>query len=447
MFRGIESKPIDQNDTNEDALSWLGHLSATLPLEFIDAALQDCGVARLRGRKISAPALVWLIVGLALCRRLSVRDVLRKLELPDPPTDSAICQRRESLGEMPLRHLFLAAARAWCAERQPAAAGLPVRIVDGTTMRLADSPDIVAAFGRPAGNPANAPAAWPQARIVTLLAADSRIVRAAEIGAFGESESALFERLLLTPGLEPSLLVLDRGFASWVTVARCQQAGHQVLVRGKTTLGAGAKVVQTNAPGDEWIEVQLSQKGKARLPGVTETWRVRRVLWSEPGHRDKTLLTTVPPEELSAQDLIEQYRGRWEIEVAFDEMKTHMLEDMPTLRSRSVARVRQEIWAHLLAYNLVRVVMARAAGQAGLPPQRMRFRLSLVMVRDFLQAAWYATPGSIPRLYAGLLRDIAADPLPPRRKRTVPREAKCHTRRYPVKVVKPASTAPSPTQT
>src|SRR5215471_15626500 len=72
------------------------------------------------------------------------------------------------------------------------------------------------------------------------------------------------------------------------------------------------------------------------------------------------------------------YHDRWELELAFDELKTHTLERAEALRSKAPTRVEQEVWGLLLAYNLVRIVMSRAAPRAGVPPLRLSYRHALL---------------------------------------------------------------------
>src|SRR4029077_2590257 len=64
------------------------------------------------------------------------------------------------------------------------------------------------------------------------------------------------------------------------------------------------------------------------------------------------------------------YHERWELELAFDYLKTHTCECAEARRSKAPARVEQELWGLLLAYNLVRLVMSRAAPRARVPPVR-----------------------------------------------------------------------------
>jgi hypothetical protein len=110
-----------------------------------------------------------------------------------------------------------------------------------------------------------------------------------------------------------------------------------------------------------------------------------------------------------------------------------MLASIP-LRSKSVDRVRQEIWGLLIAYNLIRLEMERAAGAAGVPPTRISFVAVFRMICG--EWLWCAgtSPGAIPRHLRRLREDISLCVLPPRRReRSYPRAVKIKMSNYPRK--------------
>jgi IS4 transposase len=72
-----------------------------------------------------------------------------------------------------------------------------------------------------------------------------------------------------------------------------------------------------------------------------------------------------------AAELVALYHERWELELGFDEVKTHTLERAEALRSKTPARVTQEVWGLALGYNLVRLAMARVAARASVAPTRV----------------------------------------------------------------------------
>ena len=132
-----------------------------------------------------------------------------------------------------------------------------------------------------------------------------------------------------------------------------------------------------------------------------------------------------------AAELAALYHERWELELAFDELKTHTCERVEALRSKAPARVEQEVWGLLLAYNLVRLVMTRAAPRARVPPLRLSYRYALLAVRAFWHAAWDTSPGTLPRRLEALLDELALFVLPARRPRRYPRAVKLKMSNYP----------------
>jgi hypothetical protein len=132
--------------------------SDTLDGAWITQALTSTGTATIRRRKLPAEYVVWIVIGMGLLRDRSIREVVRHLDLVLPAagegrqtvSGSAIVQARERLGPNPLAALFAQSAAMWC----PAAAdsdrwrGLAVLGVDATTLRVPDTPENEAAFGR-----------------------------------------------------------------------------------------------------------------------------------------------------------------------------------------------------------------------------------------------------------------------------------------------------------
>ena len=92
------------------------------------------------------------------------------------------------------------------------------------------------------------------------------------------------------------------------------------------------------------------------------------------------LTSLLDPEEYPAAEIVALYHERWEIELGYDEIKTHMLARQETIRSKTPQGVRQEIWGIAIAYNLVRLEMERAADEAKVEPTRISFVYALSLV-------------------------------------------------------------------
>jgi hypothetical protein len=170
-------------------------------------------------------------------------------------------------------------------------------------------------------------------------------------------------------------------------------------------------------------------------PHLPATLRVRAIRYRRPGFRPQLLLTSgLDPVAFPAADVVALYHHRWEIELGFDELKTHPLEREESLRSKTPARIRQEVWGLALGYNLVRLAMARVAETAGVPPTRVSFRHAVQFMRLFWLPAWTASPGVLPRRLDALDEDLALLILPERRApRRYPRAVKIKMSGYPSK--------------
>src|SRR5262249_46363566 len=99
-----------------------------------------------------------------------------------------------------------------------------------------------------------------------------------------------------------------------------------------------------------------------------------RVRVEQPGFRVRTLIvatTLLDPDEFPKEDLAQLYRARWHGELDMRSLKQSL--QMDVLRCKTPEIVRKEIWAHVLAYNLVRTIMTQAAAGRGIEPRSICF--------------------------------------------------------------------------
>jgi len=101
----------------------------------------------------------------------------------------------------------------------------------------------------------------------------------------------------------------------------------------------------------------------------------------------RLLSTILDPDEASAVELAAAYTQRWEIEVAFDELKTYQRGPRTVLRSKFPDLVMQEIWGHLCCHYAIRSLMSAAAEHAGHGPDRVSFVVALRITRASLAHA------------------------------------------------------------
>jgi len=439
----------------EEALSSVPHVlpdsfeqfSRHLERDWIDDALIVGGTATLRRRRLPKEQTIWLLLGMALMRNESVERVatLLGVALPsrtdEPVAKSALPQARQRLGDGPLEYLFGASALAWSRRSIDAHRykGLGVYVVDGTTQRVPDTAENWKAFGGSEGNGARAGSAYPTVRLVALMAARSHVLAAMCFDAYEVGEVTLARRLWdeLPPN---SLTLVDRNFLIAADLNRLTGDGSNRHFMTRAKSNTQLRTVKRLGRNDALVEIELSTATRRREPELPEKWMARAITYQRKGFKPSILLTSlVDAEKYPARELVELYHERWEIELAYDEIKTHMLAREEAIRSRTPQGVRQELWAIGLAYNLVRVEMERVADEAGVEPTRISF----VNALSFICHAWIVwstppvAPGRIPAAVTDLRQRLRHLLLPERRpERAYPRVVKIKMSNYDKKWVK-----------
>jgi hypothetical protein len=420
--------------------------SRHLDPSWIGQALRATGTATVRRRKLPAEYVVWIVVGMGLFRDRSIQEVVRHLDLVLPDdglpsgrgtvTGGAVAQARDRLGDQPLALLFSQTARHWAAlsAEEHRWRGLGVYGVDGSQLRVADTEENEAAFGRPRSG--RGQAGYPQLRLVALMVLRSHLLADLVVGPCSDSEAklarSLWERLP-----DSSLTVVDRGFISYPVFHQIQSQGRQRhwLTRAKANLQWTVR--KRLGPHDHLVDLPIHRSARRAHPELPESLPARAVRYQRRGFRPQTLLTSLlDPVAYPAADIRDLYHERWELELGFDEVKTHTLEREEALRCRAPGRVRQELWGLALGYNLVRLEMERVARGVGLPPRRLSYRHTLKLIRNFWITAWAASPGMLPRRLETLHEELALLILPERRPRGFPRAVKIKMSNYPLKAAK-----------
>lgn len=330
--------------------------------------------------------------------------------------------------------LFTVSASHWAhdsARRHPWR-GLALYGVDGTTLRVPDSPDNAATFGYSSG--ARGQSGYPLVRAVALMALRSHLLASVAFGPYKTSEIAYAKDLW--PSIpNNSLTLVDRGFFSAAILIHLSRDGkdRHWLLRAKKNLRW--RIIKKLGSNDALVQMNVSHEARKKDPSLPKTWLLRAVGYQRKGFRPETLLTSLlDPVAYPAAELADLYHERWELELGFDEVKTEMLDREEAIRSRSASGVRQELWGLLLAYNLVRLEMERAADDAGLPPTRLSFIACMRLICDEWLWCAIASPGSIPKHLRALRASLKTLLLPPRRShRRYPREVKIKMSNYPRK--------------
>jgi Transposase DDE domain/Insertion element 4 transposase N-terminal len=349
---------------------------------------------------LPARVVAYFAVGMALHSEGSYEEVLGLLtdglawSLPDAaplklPSKSAIFQARERLGGEPVKALFDRVAAPLAVVGTPGAwlAGRRLVAIDGTCLDVADSVVNAEWFGRPGVNKGER-AAFPQARVIGLAECATHAIFDAVVGAYTTGENTLARDLI--DRLEPGMLLLaDRGFCGFPLWQRAAATGADLLWRARSDMKPTP--IETFDDGTWLAEFRPSgNAGRHAEPLI-----IRVIDYSiDDGRGDvgpyRLFTTLIDPVEAPAAELAFAYAQRWEIELAFDELKTHQRGSKAVLRSKSPALVEQEIWGHLCCHYAIRTLMFAAAHDADVDPDRVSFtaalriaRRSIAQARDF----------------------------------------------------------------
>src|SRR5208337_4089433 len=234
------------------------------------------GTATVRRRKLPAEWVVWIVIGMGLFRDRSIQEVVHHLDLVLPAksggtqrgiaTSSAVVQARDRLGAAPLATLFEQTATCWAKASAHASRwrGLAVYGVDGSALRVADTPDNDQAFGRP-GTSRGGAAGYPQLRLVALMVLRSHLLAGMSLGPWSAGETALAEPLWARLP-DHSVTILDRGFLSYALLHRLATSGRERhwLIRAKSNLTWRTR--RRLGPNDQLVEIAPSRPTRRAHP-------------------------------------------------------------------------------------------------------------------------------------------------------------------------------------
>jgi hypothetical protein len=390
----------------------IGVLASSVPRDAVDEAVAACGKqARRSDGKLPPHVMVYFAMAMALFADEDYEEVLARLAEPlmrwgcwdadwQMPGSGGITQARQRLGPQPLERLFGEVARPVCEvlTRGGWLAGRRLVSIDGLEWDAPDSKANAGYFGY-AGGTVN-PSAFPKVRVLTLVESGSHAVFGARIGpTSGKSSGEQSMARNLYPLLEPDMLLLaDRNFYSFTDWCAAAEGGADLLWR----LGEGVTLPLVRMLGDgSYLSVVFAanvrrperdrilaaarvgrdvEEDKARLVRVVEYQIPDRGTDAE---RELICLlsTILDPKDAPALVLAQGYHDRWGHETGNDQLKTHLRGPGRVLRSHSPDMVRQEIYGYLLTHYAISALITRAATEADIDPDRVKFLRTVRIVR------------------------------------------------------------------
>lgn len=400
MPRSVAELPAGARIT--DYIS-LGVISKTFPQEKVNQIIGEAGKASKRQRDLPAHVVLYYVVALALYMRSSYREVLRCLLegiqwLKGPERmvrvtgKSGISQARTRLGHEAVKRVHDEIVVPIATPQTRGAWYRRWRLVsmDGSTLDVADTEGNRSYFERPGS--ARGDAAFPQLRLVALVENGTHVLFASRIGGCRTAENTLADKVVeaLTSGF---LCLADRNFFSFALWNKARATGADLLWRMRKN--AVLPVERRLDDGSYLSRIYDSPKDRRKNLGGVAVRVVEYRLEGIDDTEDIYRLTTtiLDPALAPANELAALYHERWEIETAFDELKTHLKGARIVLRSKTPELVLQECYGLLMAHFAIRGLMHEAALKDDIDPDRLSFVHAVRVVKRKLPIYSSFPPG------------------------------------------------------
>ncbi|MDP2346203.1 MAG: IS4 family transposase [Gammaproteobacteria bacterium] len=253
--------------------------------------------------------------------------------------------------------------------------GRPVRLVDGTTLTMPDTASNREAF--PPTSNQKAGVGFPLCRLVSMICLGSGAVLNAAIGPFrgkGGDEQSLLRSILgsLTSG---DVLIADAYYSTYLLLCELHTRGVDGVFEqyGARKRSTDFRKGQRLGPRDHLIVIPKPQRcppwmSEEEFAKVPESLSVRELQVNR-----KILVTTLLcAKRYPKAQVMTLYKSRWHIELDLRNIKTTL--GMEKLSCLSPAMILKEVWVYLLAYNVIRLLMAQAAISAKRHPREISFK-------------------------------------------------------------------------
>jgi len=390
----------------------LGVLASGVGRDAVDEAIAEAGRgAKRAGGKLPPHVMAYFVMALALFADDDYEEVAVRLTetLQDwgcwddswsMPTSGGITQARQRLGFEPMRELFSQVAVPVAEEETEGAFLGPWRLmaIDGFEWDAPDSEENAAAFGY--SGTGEDGGALPKVRVVTISECASHAVADAEMGPVtskGSGEQSL-ARPMYRRLEEDWLLIADRNFYNWKDWCTAAGTGAALLWRVKSDLRLPVlELLPDGSYRSVLIDPKIRGKARqqlaaaARAGGDLDEGKARHVRVVEYEVPDRegdgkgeliALITTITDlRQAPAAALAHAYHQRWEHETGNKQLKTYLRGPGKVLRSQSPDMVRQEIYGYLLTHYAISALTCKAATEAGVDPDRVKFKRTVRILR------------------------------------------------------------------
>jgi Transposase DDE domain/Insertion element 4 transposase N-terminal len=379
-------------------------LAAVLGGDLIQSAMDELGL-KYRDRIFSPCVTIWLFVTQILSADQSCQNVInrfiswlssRKRKLCSTAT-GGYSQARQRLPIEFIKVLVFRMVLRLQAQTIPQGDWTfhqrPVKLVDGTTVTMPDTQENREKYPKRKNT-----YGFPMMRLVALISFSTGGLMDLEMGPYvgkGTGETSLFLKLFQNSKAiqEGDILVMDRLYCTHLILALCMMRNVDVVVRLAGAMKSEKfKTVSRFGKGDRLVELQQCRQSKDTpqdpklLESIPEILILREITYhlAIPGFRAKTitiLTTFLDAKSYKKEEIVEIYYQRWNCELDLRNIKSIL--NMDQLNCKTPEMIEKEIWMFVLAYNVIRTVMAQSAILYKLKPRDLSFKGTLQAINNF----------------------------------------------------------------
>jgi hypothetical protein len=348
----------------------------------------------------------------------------------------AYCKARDRLPLVPLQQAVETSGTALHHQADPTwlFKGHNLMVTDGSTLIMPDTPENQAVFPQQANQKPGL--GFPILRIVVLISLSVGAIVAYATGPYqgkGTGETALFSQLL-SHITNSTLLLADRYYCTWAIIASILQQDGHVLIQNHAQRKPDFRLGQQLGPRDHLVTWKKPKRKPGWISQEDYDAMPDEILIREFAVGGKVYVTTLlAPKSYHKKELAGLYLQRWSVELDLRSIKTHMKMDM--LRCKTPGRVQKEIAVHLLAYNLVRASIARAAAIKHKLPRQLSFMTAVQQLNVGLSQLMQFAGNRLGHIINGLLEAIASIPIGQQKRKPQPRAIKRRPKPYPLLTV------------
>ena len=302
--------------------------------------------------------------------------------------------------------------------------------IDGTCVSMSDEEELTKVFGKPGSK--HGPGRFPVARIVFAFTLKSMISITHQVDAYKVGENRLFASLIksLNPG---DIIVGDRRYAGAKLYIDYMRSGIDFITRKHASLKVEfMEIIEKFGKNDYLVKMPVGKKYRREDETLPKSISVRIIKATVRirGKKEEIWIVSslLDPRKYPATEIRILHKKRWKVEGLIEEIKLNLGADI--LRSKTAEGIHKEIYARVIAFNLIHWMILNASKKHKKDPGRISVVTTIRLTVSYSLMIAVATVKKARALYKKLLNRIAHAKVPYRPGRIEPRLKKREQKHY-----------------